>query len=270
MFRRTVFSSLVILVILATSCGDFRKIQKSGDWKLKHDAAMKYFEEKDYYRASTLFEEILPFIRGSKEAELVQFYNAYSNFYQKNYLLAGHYFKAFFETYSRSDYAEEAYYMYVFSLYKQSPTYSLDQSSTNEALSTVQTFLNRFPNSAYRSKAIEMIGEMMGKIEQKEFENARLYYKLGRLNAALISLDNFKMDFPDSQLHEEACYLLVVCAHSYARRSIPSRQRERYHTCISHYEYFVDNFEESKYLKELQDYYSQCISALEKLNQNNL
>lgn len=270
MFRRAVFSGLLSLIILATSCGDFRKIQKSTDWKLKYDAAMKYYEEKDYYRATTLFEEILPFIRGSREAELVQFYNAYANYYQKNYTLASHYFKTFYETYSRSDYAEEAFYMYVYSLYKQSPTYALDQTSTNEALNTVQTFLNRFPNSPFRSKAIDIIGEMMGKIEQKEFENARLYYKLGRLNAAMIALDNFKMDFPDSQLHEEACYLLVVCSHRYARQSIPTRQRERYYTCISHYDYFVDNFTESKYIKELQEYYSQCITAIEKLNQNNL
>ena len=67
---------ILSLLIISVSCSDFRKIQKSSDWKLKYDAALKYYEKEDYYRAATLFEEIMPFLRGSKESELVQFYNA--------------------------------------------------------------------------------------------------------------------------------------------------------------------------------------------------
>jgi outer membrane protein assembly factor BamD len=270
MLRSAVYILFIAFSVLLASCSEFRRIQKNTDWKVKYDAALKYYESKDYYRSITLFEEILPFIRGSREAEEVQFLNAYAHYHQKDYVLAGHYFKTFYETYSRSENAEEAFYMYVYSLYKQSPGYNLDQTSTNEALASVQTFLNRYPNSAYREKAIEIIRELMGKIEQKEFENARLYYKLGRLNAALIALNNFKMDYPDSKQGEEACYLLVVCSSRYARQSIPSRQRERYYECISHYEYFIDNYPDSRYIRELQDYYSQSISAIEKLNQSNL
>ena len=57
--------TMLCLVILA-SCNKFRKIQKSDDWELKYKAAINYYEKGDYYRASVLFEQLLPIIRGTK------------------------------------------------------------------------------------------------------------------------------------------------------------------------------------------------------------
>ena len=70
------FSFLATLVF-AVSCGKFRKIEKSQDWRVKYEAGLNYYEKKDYYRASILFEYILPIVRGLPEGEKVQFYLAY-------------------------------------------------------------------------------------------------------------------------------------------------------------------------------------------------
>ncbi len=261
---------IVSLLVLYVGCSEFRKIQKSDDWKLKYDAALNYYEKKDYYRSIILFDQIMPYIRGSAEAELVQFYYAYAHFYQKQYLLASHYFKNFHDTYNRSEYAEEAYYMYGFSLFKQSPAYNLEQSSTVEAITAIQTFLNRYPQSEYRNEAINIQAELRLKLEKKAYENAKLYLTLGNLNSALIALDNFRKDFPDSMLSEDASYLLVEASYKYARASIPSKQKERYYDCIEHYEEFIDAYPGSKYLRDLQNYYSSSISQIEKLTEETL
>ena len=162
--------SYIILLFIAfysASCSKFRKIQKSNDWELKYRAAMEYYENKEYYKASTLLEELLPIIRGRPEAEKAQFYFAYSYYYQKQYLLSAHYFQTFFELYSRSEYAQEAFFMYAYSLYLDSPNYNLDQSNTIEAIQAIQTFLNKYPRSKYREQANLLIDEMQVKLEEK-------------------------------------------------------------------------------------------------------
>ena len=269
--KKAFVNSLILsLLVLYIGCSEFRKIQKSDDWKLKYDAALKYYEKKDYYRAVILFDQIRPYIRGSAEAELIEFYYAYAHYYQKQYLLASHYFKNFHDTYNRSDYAEEAFYMYGYSLYKQSPIYNLEQSSTVEAITAIQTFLNRYPGSSYREEATTIQAELRLKLEKKAYENAKLYYTLGNLNSALIALDNFRKDYPDSKLAEDASFLLVETSYKYARESIPSKQKERYYDCIEHYEEFIDNYPDSKYLKDIQDFYSNSINQLEKLTEETL
>ena len=264
------YTLILSLLVLYIGCTEFKRIQKSDDWKLKYDAALNYYEKRDYYRAIILFDQINPYIRGSAEAELVQFYYAYAHYYQKQYLLSSHYFKNFHDTYNRSEYAEEAFYMYGFSLYKQSPIYNLEQSSTVEAIVALQTFLNRYPGSEYRTEAINIQAELRLKLEKKAYENAKLYFTLGKLNSALITLDNFKKDYPNAMLAEDASFLLVQSSFVYAKQSIPSKQKERYYDCIEHYEEFIDNYPGSKYLKEIQSFYSNSINQLDKLTEDTL
>ncbi len=272
MFKKIFIKYIIVsLLVVFTACrSEFRRIQRSDDWKAKYEAAIRYYEKKDYYRSVLLFDDIKPFIKGTKEAEMVDFYYAYAHFYQKQYLVASHYFKKFHDTYNRSEHAQEALYMNGYALYKQSPSYNLDQTSTVEAIESLQKFLNRYPTSEYREKAIEVMAQSMEKLEKKEFENAKLYFTLNNMFSARIALDNFIKDYPDSKLVEDALYYLILSTYEYAKASIPSKQRERYYDCIDRYESFIDNYPESKYLKEVQDYYSTSIDEIEKLKENEL
>src|SRR5688572_17589698 len=112
-----VYNCFVLILLLGFSCGKFRKIEKSQDWRVKYEAALNYYAKKDYYRASVLFEQILPIVRGLPEGEKVQFYLAYCQYYDKLYLLASEQFRTFYETYGRSTLAEEGRFMYAFSQY---------------------------------------------------------------------------------------------------------------------------------------------------------
>jgi outer membrane protein assembly factor BamD len=113
---------------------------------VKYEAGLNYYSNEDYYRASVLFEQIIPIVRGLPEGEKVQFYLAYCQYYDKLYLLASEQFKTFYETYGRSTMAEEARYMFAYSLFKSSPKDNLDQTSSIGAMAAMQEFLNRYPN----------------------------------------------------------------------------------------------------------------------------
>lgn len=235
------------------SCSEFRKLQKSTDWKEKYDAAVKYYERGDrgdYVKASMLFEEILPIIRGMPEAEQANFYYAYCHFHQSLFVESAFYFKSFYETYSRSEYAQESMYMYAYSLFLDSPVEELDQSSSAEAIAAMQRFLNLYPDTKYTGQATATINELQRKLETKAYNNALLYKKLSQHNSAVISFENFSEDFPDSQYNEEVNFLKLQSQHEYARKSISAMQKERYEKAIEIYDHFVQNYPDSKFAKE--------------------
>jgi len=232
---------------------------------VKYEAALTYYEKEDYYKASVLFEQILPIVRGLPEGEKVQFYLAYCQFYDKLYLLSSEQFRTFYETYGRSALAEEARYMYAYSLFAASPNTNLDQSNSVEAMAAMQEFLNRYPNSKFKEKAVQVIFTTQEKLEKKGFDNAYQYFRMRSYKAAIVALNNFKDNFPDSEYLEEAYYLVVVSEFRIAQQSIYSKQPERYKAVVEHYKEFLDRYPESKFLKDAEKYYAE---SLEKLNQS--
>lgn len=255
---------------LIVSCSNFRKVEKSEDWRVKYEAGINYYNNKDYYRSSVLFESIQPIVRGLPEGEKVEFYLAYCQYYQKSFLLASDQFKTFYETYGRSSYAEEANFMYAYSLYMSSPDPNKDQHSSIDAMNAMQVFLNRYPGSQYMNQAVEVITTCQEKLERKGFENARQYIKLRMYKAAVIAFDDFKKNFPDSKLLEEAAYLKVLAEFELAKVSIPSKQLERYSSTLDYYQELLDNFPNSPFLKDAQRFYTESLNQVNKLKNNKI
>lgn len=252
-------------MLTSFSCSTkFRRIEKNPDWRVKYEASLAYYEKKDYYKASVLFEQILPIIRGLPEAEKVQFYMAYCQYHEKLYLLAAEQFRSFYETYGRSSLAEEARYMHAYSLYRSSPGSNLDQTGSIDAMASMQQFLNRYPNSKFRDQAVEVIYTVQSKLEKKGFDNARQYYRMRSYKAAIVALQNFMINFPDSKYLEEANFLIISSEFYLAEQSIYTKQRERYQEVINFYKEFVDRYPNSSFLKEAEKFY---VTSMEKLSQ---
>ena len=267
MLKSPVYKSfyLIILAVLVISCGEFRKLQKSDDWKAKYEGAMAYYEEGDYYRAIALFEEILPVTRGKAEGEQAQFYYAYAHYNDNQFILSAHYFKTFYETYSRSPLANEAQFMYAYSLYQSSPIYSLDQTSTKEAIGAFQVFINRNRDSKYLTEANQILNELQIKLETKAYNGAKLYHKIGVLQSAITAFDNFAINYPDSRFNDELQYLKIESTFQMADLSIPSKKKERFRNVVDLYEEYVDDYPESSWIPDAGKYYEGALSQLEKL-----
>src|SRR5690606_10273570 len=127
----------------------------------------------------------------------------------------------------------------------------------------MQQFINRYPNSKFRDRAVEVIETAQHKLEKKGFENARQYYKMRLYKAAVVALNNFKQNFPDSKYVEEAYYLSIVSQFRLAEQSLRSLQAERYQAVVEQYMEFLDRYPESGYLKEVEKLYAE---SLEKVN----
>lgn len=259
----------ILFLALAPACSKFRRIERSEDWRLKYEAGQNYFAKKDYYHTSILFEQILPIVRGLPEGEKVEFFLAYCQYYQKTYLLASNQFKVFYETYGRSSLAEEAFFMYAYSLYIASPDSELDQKSSVEAMGAMQTFLNQFPGSQFADKATEVVSMCQQKLEQKEYLNARQYLRLKYYQAAVIAFNNFKKTFPDSKYLEEITFLKVQAQYKLAQQSIVTKQLERYTSTVEYYRELTDGYPSSTYLKDAESMYTTSLNQINFLKSKN-
>ncbi|UXP30637.1 outer membrane protein assembly factor BamD [Reichenbachiella agarivorans] len=257
---------IVLSVVLATSCSEFRKLQKSTDWQAKYQAALAYYNVGEYYKASVLLDQVLPVIKGTVDGEKASYYRAYAYYHQKQYILSASYFKDFSRVYSRSEWAIESSYMEAYSLYLQSPDYNLDQSSTYKAIDAFQIFLNRNPYTDYTQKANDMINEMQVKLETKAFENAKHYHKLERWEAARVAFETFENEFPDSKLNEKVAFLAIDAEFSYAEQSIRAKQKERYEKTIELYQVFLDKYPNSTMLRDAEKYYIDSVNQIDKLS----
>jgi len=255
-------------VLFISACNkEFTTLQKSGTTESKYAAAIKYYNEADYFHAGLLFEEIIPLLKGDSTAERSQFYNAYCSYYQSQYQLSSYSFKTFYATYANSPYAEEAFYMYAYSMFKDAPKYNLDQESTISAIDALQTFINTFPESKYAESCTQNLVDLRERLEKKAYEKAVLYYKtsavtIANYKAAVITIDNFQREFPDSKYNEELAYIQVKSQFELAENSYFRKQRERYEKSLAFHEAFVDTYKTSTYLKELSSIYTKAQDAL--------
>jgi outer membrane protein assembly factor BamD len=137
----------------------------------------------------------------------------------------------------------------------------------------IQNFINRYPNSQYVGRANDIIDQLQRKLEEKAYENAKLYYKINKsainaadmYKAAIRSFDNFQRDFPDSQLNEEIIYLKIEAQYSLAKQSFKNLQKERYAAVVDSYQNFIDNYPTSKFLKDAESMYTNSLAQIIEL-----
>ncbi len=253
---------LIILVLVTASSCKYEKLLKSRDYRLKYEKALEYYEKGDYVRADGLFEQIKPVLKGTKQADTVFFYSAYSNYHQGNYLLAAYYFDEFRKIYGNSKFVEEAEFMNAYCNYKLSPRPSLDQSNTYQAISLFALYMSRYPNSERVEECVQYVEELRNKLAEKSFISAKLYYDLGSYKSAIVALNNCLDDYPNSKFREEIMFLLLKSRFLLAENSVLEKQTERYQATVDEYYSFVGEFPESEHYKEVDNIFNQAQSNL--------
>ena len=253
--RLTVLFLLVSTLLLGACANGYQRLLKSTDVNKKYEAAVTYYEKGDFFRAGTLLEDLIPLLKGRPEAEKAQFYFANTNYKQRNYVLSAFFFKQFTDTYPNSQYAEESSYLHAKSLFLDSPGFELDQTNTVSALESIQDFLNRYPESKFKTETEGMSQELQKKLENKAFESAKLYYQLRYNQAAVVALANFQLQYPASAYAEQAAFLRVSAQYAWAQESVESKQRERFLEAVAFYQQFLDAFPQSKNIKAAQAMY---------------
>ncbi len=227
MIRKPVIYIVLILSTVIMSCSSFQKLLKSSDNEVKYNKALEYYEKGFYSHAQQLFEQIQAFYKGTDKAEKIAYYTANCYYKQKDYILGGYYYKSFSTNFSSSIYAEEAVYLSAYCSYLESPRSSLDQTSTAEAISSLQVFISTHPKSERVAECNKLIDELRAKLEKKDIDIAMLYFRMSDYKASVVSLGNVLKDYPDTKSKELILYSILSAKYQYAINSISEKRRER-------------------------------------------
>src|ERR1051326_732350 len=243
------------IVFFLSSCSSYNKLLKSSDYNKKYEAAIKYYDNKEYSKALALLEELVSVYRGTNKAEKIMYYYAYATYSMGDYLLAGYHFENFVKTFPASDKTEECAFMYAYCYYLESPRYSLDQTDTKNAIKELQFFINKYPDSKRKEECNALITTLREKLEKKYYEISMQYYFLDDYKAAIVSFDNVLKDYPDTKYREEVMYLLVKTNYIYALKSTENKKAERLKATVDAYNKFLSYYpENSKYSREAEGY----------------
>lgn len=236
----------------------------------KLDYAIQLYNKKQYFKALPLFEELVTVYRGTKKAEKTYYYYAYTNYKLEDYETAAFDFDNFAKTYPTSEFAEECAFMHAYCFYQDSPTYSLDQSSTIKAMTELQLFADRYHNSGKIEQCNTLIDQLRLKLETKAFENATLYFHMDEFKAAVTSFKNIIHDFPSGKFREESAFMVIKAWYQLAENSIETKKIERYNESLKAYTDFVTNFSTSKFRKDADNLSEQAHKRLEKINSSEV
>ena len=130
MFRNRLFLLIMMCLLGCMSCSNYKKLLKGTDNEAKYEAALDYFEKKNYDRALQLFDVMQAYYRNKPEGEKIAYLTAECYFYKEDYYIASGYYKRFVTRYPYSNDAEDALYKSAICYYKLSPKLSLDQTDT--------------------------------------------------------------------------------------------------------------------------------------------
>ena len=253
---------LIFSISLLSCTSKFAQIQKSNDFDLKYAKADEYFSHKSYVYAQRLYEDVIPFLRGTGRFEDLNYKLAYSYYNQGDYINSENLFKNFTETFPSSNRAEECEFMRAYSYYKQSPKIELDQANTNKTLGLLQAFISTHPNSTRIKEANDLVDLCRDKLEEKEYSAAQLYYNLGYYKAAAISFTSVLENYPDSKKGDQYKLTIIKSYYKYAEMSIEEKQKERFEKVITECTDFKERYPDSNLMDDVKQYIKQASNYL--------
>ena len=175
-------------VVFSACTAGYEKVLSGTDVSKKYEYALKYFNEKKYKRAIELFDNLNLAVQGTPQEDTVAFYHGLSTYRWKDYQNAETILAKFIEVYPRSVFTEKGAYYRVKCLYESTYRYELDPTPTKKAMAIMSEFMYNYPNSEYIPECKEMMTDLVGRMEKKSFESAKLYYTMQDYKASRYEL----------------------------------------------------------------------------------
>jgi len=266
--------SFSFIALLLTACGEYNNILKSTDLNVKFDYAKKYFEDGKYSRTATLLEDVVKMTRSTSRGEEALSLLAQSYYKMKDYSTASEYFKTYYTSYPKGDYAELSRFYSAYGLYLDSPDPRLDQTDTYKAMQQFQDYIELYPQSERKDDAQKALFELQEKLALKQLLAVRLYYNLGNYSiipfpggnylSCVITAQDAIRTYPYSKYREELMYYMFKAKYQMAIQSVDEKKNLRIHDAEDEYFTYANEFPEGKYMKEIKKLYESIDKKLTK------
>ena len=256
---------LTLPLLLLFSCkSQFDALLSSNDADAKYKAAFEYFNARKYQKSAQLFESLSALTSGTARDDTVQYYWGLSNYRYKDFYTAETNLTKFLTNYPLSPFSDEARFLRIDCLYRSTLRYELDQTPTRTAIAAIRQYQAEFEGSEniHAEACQKMLDDLEGRLDQKAFEAARLYYKMEDYKASRVAFRNILKDDAENIYREDILYYTAMSSYNYAFHSVPAKRKERYLVFMDDYLNFVGEIPESKYRRELDVMYKRAQKAL--------
>ena len=262
--------SLSILMMLLTGCAsEFNRVYKTTDNDYKYEFAKECFARGKFTQAITLLQELVTIQKGTDNAQECLYMLAMAEYCDRDYESASETFKKYYQTYPKGIYAEQAAFYIGQSLYQSTPEPRLDQTSTVNAISAYQDFLDFFPESQLKEKATSRMFELTDKLVFKEYLSAKLYFNLGdyfgncleggsNYEACIVTSENALKTYPFTSMREKFAVLIMKSKYELARQSVEDKKVDRYRDAEDECYGFINEYPESEERKTAEKYIKRC------------
>ena len=246
---------LVLVTVVFSACSDYQRLLKSRDPEEKYQAALRYFNNKQYVKSQTLLDDVSSYYKGTERSEDILAYLARSYMGQKSYESATDYYQAYIRNYPKGKYAAEAYFQVGHCQYLDSPDARLDQGITRKAIDAFTQFVELYPESPYAEQAYQEMSEMYDKLALKELKSAQLYYNLGSylgnnyLSCEIVA-KNALRNYPSNKYQEDFSWLILQAKYQQMVNSFEDKKLERARDAQDEYYNFTTECPTSKHRKE--------------------
>ncbi len=163
------------------------------------EAALKFFQE---------VERLYPYTEWAKRGLIMQAYTLHQS---KDYEQARDAAQRFLDYYPGDEDAAYAQYLMALSYYDQIDEVGRDQGLTFQALQSLRTVIEQYPDSEYAKSAMMKFDMAFDHLASKEMEIGRYYLKKRNYTAAINRFRVVVQDFQTTSHTAEALHRLVEC-----------------------------------------------------------
>ncbi len=212
LFIKSLFVSLggFLLLSLAACASSSENTQdRAALCKARFENAEKRFKNKEYSRTKAPLDEILAYCAGTGFMEQAQFLLAETHFNLKEWLEARGEYSSFAMNFPSSPYIETAEFRKAVSSFNMKYHIARDESNTNQAMKDFERFASNYPESPLLDSVNYYLGQLTERLAERDFQIARLYFRIDEPQAAIIYLKEFLTFYPQSARLKDVTSLLI-------------------------------------------------------------
>ena len=199
----------LLAIFIGCSSDPRGKMSHAEYCRYKYETAEQYFKKQKYGRAQDKLEEVLSLCAGTGYMEQSQFLLAESYFNLKDWIEARGEYASFVLNFPGSPFVETAEFRKAISSFNMQFKVARDESNTTVAMKDFERYLSNYPDSPLRDSINYYYGLLMERLAEKEFQTARLYYRMDKYQAAVIYLKEFLDTYKASKLRKDAFKIIV-------------------------------------------------------------
>jgi outer membrane protein assembly factor BamD len=232
------FARLVVITVLAATaagCGaktGSSSVDYSVSAQKNYEKGMKELERSDWVAASKYFGFIKSRFPYSKYAVLAELRLADAEFGAEQYIEAIDSYRLFIKFHPTHEMVANGYASFRIgeAYFKQlpgdfwlfPPSFEKDQSATEDAATELKGFLEKYPDSPYRTKAKDIVTKVGKRLADHEWYVARYYWDRGKPMGTVLRLRRLLEQYRGVGYDEEALWLL---GRAYVAVDMPDRAR---------------------------------------------